>query len=210
MKEPTEFAPAERRDGKEIQRQVEQISHTPLMFNHLDIIPDPILVLNQERQIVFANKAALNFLSAHQHETIFGLRPGDALCCAHTTGTGYSCGTTSPYFFADEHYVVLVLNDISDEKRREVLERIFFHDVNNTLQILLTTVEIMPPHNTLQENELANVITTSVQILSNDVQSQQSLLQAEAGDLLLRPVELRKAQGEVLAPTALSYSANST
>ncbi|MFA7173375.1 MAG: PAS domain-containing sensor histidine kinase [Kiritimatiellia bacterium] len=102
--------------------------------------------------------------------------------------------TTSPYFFTDEHFVMLVLNDISNEKRKEVLERIFFHDINNTLQILLSTVEIMPRHATNKENGLAQIITTGIKMLVNEVKSQESLLLAEDGDLALDLVELRSKE----------------
>ncbi|MDD2598309.1 MAG: PAS domain-containing sensor histidine kinase [Kiritimatiellae bacterium] len=109
--------------------------------------------------------------------------------------------TTSPYFFDDEHFVMLVLNDISNEKRREVLERTFFHDVNNTLQVLLSTAEIMPPHATTHENELAQVINTGIRMLANEVKSQQSLLLAEDGGLALELQQLgsKKTLSEIIS-----------
>ena len=230
--ELTEFAPAARLDKESVKRQAKRIIKTPLLSRHLDIIPDTILILNEQRQIVFANKSATSTLGVSKREDLYGLRPGEALNCTHANESEHGCGTTSfcrncgaiksilsalkenqavqechittnggslpfdfrittsPYFFADELFVVFVIVDISNEKRREVLERIFFHDVNNTLNVLLSTVEIMPPHTTPKENELAQEISTSVHMLVNEIGAQQSLLLAEDGNLALNPEEL--------------------
>jgi len=234
--ECTEFAPAIRLDRQEIRRQARLISKTPLLCKHLDMIPAAVLILNEQRQIVFANQMAASMLGVPTREALYGLRPGEALHCIHADGSTSGCGTTpfcrlcgsvktiltafegvqtveechinpmegylpfdirvtsSPYFFADERFVAFVIADISSEKRREVLERIFFHDVNNTLNVLLSTVELMPPHATRQENELSEVIATGVKMLVNEIKSQQSLLLAEDGGLALEPAELQSLE----------------
>ncbi len=228
----TERMPTARLNRNEIKRQARLISQTPLLCKHLDMIPAAVLILNEQRQIVFANEMAAEMMGVPKREALYGLRPGEALHCIHADESENGCGTTpfcricgtvktiltafegvqtveechinpmegylpfdfrvtsSPYFFADERFVAFVIADISNEKRREVLERIFFHDVNNTLNVLLSTVELMPPHATRQENELAEVIATGVKMLVNEIKSQQSLLLAEDGGLALEPAEL--------------------
>ena len=183
LMEKTEFAPATRLGKKDILRQAELILKTPLLSRHLDIIPDPVMILNEHRQIVFTNSAARDLLKVKTTEELHGMRPGEALNCVHATHSEYGCGTTSfcqscgavtailssfkgfrsveechitpdgeeppydlrvttsPYFIEDERFSVFIAVDISNEKRREVLERIFFHDVNNTLNALLGSVE---------------------------------------------------------------------
>lgn len=236
LRERTQLALAARLNKQEINRQAARVARTPLLCNHLDMIPDAIMILNDKHQIVFANNAALTILNVVKRKDLYGMRPGEALHCIHANESEHGCGTTtfcracgavksiliafqgtlsvedchinitdghlpydfrvttSPYFFADERFVMIVLNDISNEKRRGVLERIFFHDVNNTLQILLSTAEIMPPHATNQEKELAQVITTGIKMLANEIKSQQSLLLAEDNELALEPVELRSKE----------------
>ena len=227
--ECTEYAPAARLGRKEVERQAELITNTPLLSRHLDLIPDIILILNAHRQIVFANKAARTTLGSQSRERIFGKRPGEALNCVHADESDHGCGTTSfcrncgavnailtgfkglqdvqechitrtdggvpydfrvtaaPYFFADERFIFFVIVDISNAKRREVLERIFFHDVNNTLNALMGSIELMPRHATRQENELAQGIKAGVYMLINEIGAQQSLLSAEDGNLVVQP-----------------------
>jgi len=75
-----------------------------------------------------------------------------------------------------------------------MLERIFFHDVNNTLSALLASVEMMPPHATQLENDLAQGITAGVYTLLNEIETQQSLLCAEDGNLALFPEQLNTCE----------------
>ena len=50
---------------------------------------------------------------------------------------------TSPYVVDGENYTVFAVQDISNEKRRDVLERIFFHDIINTAGGLKGLAEIL-------------------------------------------------------------------
>ncbi|MFO7937752.1 MAG: PAS domain-containing sensor histidine kinase [Kiritimatiellia bacterium] len=225
----TEFAPAKRLCPHEIMRQVKLIARTPLVCKHLDIIPDIVLILNEHRQIVFANSVAKQFMHSSEENRIYGLRPGEFFRCIHAKDSDHGCGTTAycrncgavkailagisdeksveechitpadkntaldyrvtaaPYFFADERFVFFVMKDISHEKRREVLERIFFHDVNNTLNALFSSVQLMQKHAPDSENRLNKGIFASVHMLINEIGAQQSLLYAEDGNLMLNP-----------------------
>jgi K+-sensing histidine kinase KdpD len=102
--------------------------------------------------------------------------------------------TTSPYCVDDERFVVFVIADISHEKRREVLEKIFFHDVSNILTTVMGCVELMPPHSTSLENELAEMIASGVNMLANEIEAQRSLLRAEDGMLSLELEELHSLE----------------
>ena len=39
--------------------------------------------------------------------------------------------SATPFYWNNEHFTILTLNDISHEKRRRILEKIFFHDIVN-------------------------------------------------------------------------------
>jgi signal transduction histidine kinase len=90
----TQFAPAERAD----QARVLEISH---YFNTgspvgtlLNLVPEVILILNRQRQVVFANRAALEFAGADEMESVLGMRPGELINCKHGHDAPGGCGTT--------------------------------------------------------------------------------------------------------------------
>lgn len=59
-----------------------------------DTLPMMILALNKQRQVVFANKAALLFLGLTNVEEVLGKRPGEALCCVNAAISAGGCGTS--------------------------------------------------------------------------------------------------------------------
>jgi len=90
----TQFAPAERVD----QARVLEISH---YFNSgspvgtlLNLVPEVILILNRQRQVVFANRAALEFAGVEEMEEVLGMRPGELIRCKHGHEAPGGCGTT--------------------------------------------------------------------------------------------------------------------
>ena len=92
---PSEFAPAECLDTAEINRQAHMVSEIPYLSKHFDAIPNIVLILNKQRQIVFANSAAIFTFKLSNRMELYGLRPGRALNCIHAQESKLSCGTTS-------------------------------------------------------------------------------------------------------------------
>ncbi len=90
----TEFAPAERLGGQEVLRQhlawAEQIPAV-LLSNG---IPDLLLILNEYRQVVYANELFTQLGDYEKSEDYLGMRPGELLGCVHATETPGGCGTT--------------------------------------------------------------------------------------------------------------------
>ncbi|MCU0510123.1 MAG: ATP-binding protein [Anaerolineae bacterium] len=90
----TLFASPERATAEEIARQHAAFAGaSPLVVDMLDRIPDIVLILNQHRQIVFANKALLEYLNCASQD-VLGLRPGEALDCVHAADEEWGCGTS--------------------------------------------------------------------------------------------------------------------
>ncbi len=58
-------------------------------------IPLPLVVLNEGRQIVFANQHAATFFGKDNPENLLGIRPGEGLYCVHSMQES-GCGTPSP------------------------------------------------------------------------------------------------------------------
>lgn len=59
-----------------------------------DAMEKMVVILNQERQIVYAYKTFLNVAGVHDINPILVKRPGDAIYCIHASQTSGDCGTT--------------------------------------------------------------------------------------------------------------------
>lgn len=91
--QPTHFTLAERADKKTVRQQAEKLKESDMLDSLLNAVSDPILILNQQRQIVYANKAFTD-LVGHSHDEVVGLRPGEAINCIHAFTRPGGCGTT--------------------------------------------------------------------------------------------------------------------
>ncbi len=82
------------RDGqKEVLRSARSLEVLPFFHTFLDSFPGMVAVLNQSRQIVFANQALLDALGRKKKE-LLGLRPGEAFGCVHAWEDPAGCGTS--------------------------------------------------------------------------------------------------------------------
>jgi hypothetical protein len=94
--------------------------------------------------------------------------------------------TSAPFNFQDNTYSILSIEDISDVKRRAMLERIFFHDVINIAGGLKGVTDILiEPENTLpgKENEYLKLVNKMSKELLEEIMSQRALTFAENGEL---------------------------
>ena len=81
-------------------------------------------------------------------------------------------------------YTIFTLRDISNEKRREALEKIFFHDVLNTASAIKGLSEILSEADSEAERiELNDALNGSARQLVNEIQAQRELRNAEDGHL---------------------------
>jgi len=90
----TEFAPAQRSRPEEITWQVARFADEKVLGEFIRYMPGPVMVLNRDRQIVYANPATLAVTGAQQVQDILGLRPGEAVGCKHGRENLGGCGTT--------------------------------------------------------------------------------------------------------------------
>jgi hypothetical protein len=80
---PTQFAPAERANADDLKRQIDYFQSIPLQCKLLDAVPGIVVVLNENRQIVFANLALNNFVESLKDSSPLGKRPGEVMHCIH-------------------------------------------------------------------------------------------------------------------------------
>ncbi|MFA5027860.1 MAG: HAMP domain-containing sensor histidine kinase [Candidatus Methylomirabilota bacterium] len=95
----------------------------------------------------------------------------------------------SPLRLGPHKLTAVILRDISAEKRREVLERVFFHDILNTLGGLAGWSKLLGHLTGDQAREAAGRIAHLCDRLTQEVQDQRALLQAEQGELLVTKIE---------------------
>lgn len=96
--------------------------------------------------------------------------------------------------------VVLLLQDIRDQKRREALERTFFHDMRNTLTGLLGCTELMHGAGAERVQALVPLVETSARQLLEEVESYRLLALTEAEDY--HPVVVETTARKVLDDVA--------
>lgn len=90
----TEFAPAERISGEELNRQINLFKENVINNVLLNAIPINFTILNSTRQIVFANDSFIKFLGLESDKELLGLRVGEAVNCIHAKELPGGCGTT--------------------------------------------------------------------------------------------------------------------
>jgi signal transduction histidine kinase len=90
----------------------------------------------------------------------------------------------TPYQQDGEPYTVFVAADMGDEKRRQALERVFFHDVLNTAGGVYGLSALLVEEDDLEEvPEIAEMVFHSSERLIEEIQAQRQLNAAERGDL---------------------------
>lgn len=90
----TQFAPAERASQDSLNASIKQFDQDEHCRALVDAVPIILLVLNQQRQVVFFNKVLRKNFEADDKSVIFGQRPGELLGCLHADETSGGCGTT--------------------------------------------------------------------------------------------------------------------
>jgi len=91
---------------------------------------------------------------------------------------------TMPLEIKSEPYILVLLEDISSEKHRAALERVFFHDVLNTASGLKAYLGILKRQVSSDKNrDLVTRIDEIAEHLVDEIQSQKMLASAENGTL---------------------------
>ncbi|MBU1735220.1 MAG: PAS domain-containing protein, partial [Verrucomicrobia bacterium] len=92
--QPTAFAPAERADQKDLRQAAAELAKVSLLQRLYEALEIIILILNRQRQIVFANKRLLEFLGIDSLAMVIGQRSGEVFDCVHAFEEKGGCGTT--------------------------------------------------------------------------------------------------------------------
>lgn len=226
---PTRFLPAERATDEDVRRQHQVIASQPLVGGLLDAMPNMVLMLNEHRQIVYANAIALKTLDVGIDD-LLGKRTGEAVGCIHARealdcGTSEFCTTcgaaaataasvagtaearecriqveapnpdldlkvwATPFRHEGVAFTIFAAADISHEKRRRVLERIFFHDVLNTAGGIKGLTELITDSSPAEIPELTRLLSLGSTQLVDEILSHRDLVAIESGEYKPSPAE---------------------
>lgn len=111
----------------------------------------------------------------------------------------------TPFETENETLTIFTVEDISHEKRKNILEKVFYHDVLNSagsisgLSCMLKELE--DPD---EKAEIAALISRACDNLVNEIQSQKQLVSAERGELIISLSPF--ASVEILQELAEMYS----
>jgi signal transduction histidine kinase len=225
----TMFAPAERANAPQLAADVALFQSYALLQDFFAAVPEMFVVLNEQRQIVFANQALLRALRCGSIDDVAGRRLGEALQCIHAAqgpDPRGNCGTTEfcrecgavravlsslrgaedvqecrialedgnaldlrvsarPMQREGRRFVLFAIEDISHEKRRRVLERIFFHDILNTAGGMLGVAELLRTGSVEEVADFKDMVALLANSLVDEIRAQQMLIAAERGELAL-------------------------
>jgi signal transduction histidine kinase len=221
----TWFAPAERADMDVVLKQYGYFRDDPLLVKTLEAISTVILILNQHRQIVFANKAFQEMAKYNDLPSLLGHRVGEAVDCIHWNDRDGGCGTSescqecgavrailsgldgkqdvqdcritlndrnqaldlrvmaTPLEYLNESFIVFSVLDVASEKRSQVLERLFLHDVRNTVGSLQGYSRLLSEENDTELDLIKKMILDLSGTLIDEIESYSQLKQAETSIL---------------------------
>lgn len=225
----TNHAPSKRAELDEINEQTKLFENNETLKVVGNAISQMLVILNKQRQIVYANKHYLQFIGISSSEQVTGKRVGEAINCIHAFDLDGGCGTSefckkcgavnaileshnnnnqsvqecriltfdndalnlqvtaTPYYHKNEMFTIFAISDISSEKRKNALERIFFHDVLNSAGGISGMSSILQEiKNKSEMLEIAKTINRAADNLINEIESQRQLSAAERGELKLK------------------------
>jgi nitrogen-specific signal transduction histidine kinase len=232
----TKYASPLRSSAELISSLFKTLNQVPIIKELVDRTTEIILVLDENRQVVFANQAFIDFLKLDSVEDILGKRPGEALSCEHAEKMS-GCGTTEfcikcgavnsilgameqnrevreecllsvkggdsfelfvmakPFEYMGVRYIIFTAKDISDIKRKNALEKVFFHDIMNLASGIYTVLDLF------QEERIENIPPEMVSMLHQsssemlrEISDYRTLLQAEKCEIKVMMQKLSAAK----------------
>lgn len=219
----------------EIAKQRFYFAQIPALVEFLNTVPSFFLVLNDHREIIYANHAFLKFIKPENKFAVIGKKPGDALNCINSKETPEGCGASevcktcgaldvinrallngeradnecnikdiwgnsfdfkvwsSPYMVGNETFTLFSIADISDQKRREILERAFFHDIMNSIGGLKGFAELLSEFPE-EATEYKDIILLLTERIIDEINSHKLLITAEQGELKIEPLYVSTVQ----------------
>lgn len=90
----TNFAPAKKAAFAELESSYHSLKNNPLLRMFQEAMPDLAMIINANRQLVYANTNLIRFLEIEDDQMPLGERLGNLLKCIHSDEEPSGCGTT--------------------------------------------------------------------------------------------------------------------
>jgi K+-sensing histidine kinase KdpD len=135
----TFFAPAERAARSVVLRQREALEQSKTT-RLVDAVPQIIMVLNAQRQLVHCNLALLQMLNLDSMDAILGKRPGEILSCIHANRLPGGCGTSE--FCTKCGAVQAIMSSLNGHQ--DIQECHLLRSVNGRIEALDLSVSATP------------------------------------------------------------------
>ena len=92
---------------------------------------------------------------------------------------------TTPLEIEEEKFTILVITDISHEKRRRAMERIFFHDVINSVGIVRGMADLLQLGPAEEHAKYTKMLYLSADMLIREIMAQRDMVTAENHELIV-------------------------
>ena len=86
-------------------------------------------------------------------------------------------------FSHKENYIILSMQDITEKKRKELLEKIFFHDIINIAGSLSGVLQLFPHLSEPEKEEYMQIASSLSNQIIDEIKDQQQMTKAELGEL---------------------------
>jgi signal transduction histidine kinase len=96
----------------------------------------------------------------------------------------------TPLKFRGEDFTIFAATDITHEKRRSALERVFFHDLMNTAMAIKTLSADLGRAGPAKVSEISSSIRQAAQQLVEEISAQRHLMYAENNELSVHTIEM--------------------
>lgn len=99
-----------------------------------------------------------------------------------------------PLDYREEHFTVFAVSDISHEKRRAVLESLFFHDILNVAGSIKGFAELLRDYDPSDKEEIFVLIHAAAERVVDEIQAQRTVAAAENKELQVLPETIRSRE----------------
>jgi signal transduction histidine kinase len=99
----------------------------------------------------------------------------------------------TPFTYQNHQCIIVTFEDLSAENRRRMLERIFFHDITNSVGSLMGLSELFEGNLQSITSEDVALLSYSARKIYDEIQSQKILLYAETNELTAVKVHVNAA-----------------
>jgi len=121
--------------------------------------------------------------------------------------------SSKPFLWQSENFIILTFENISDKKRKEQLERTFFHDLLNKVSSVAGLSELMGMETDFESNQFVEMIKRGIYDLADEIKFQRNISAAERDELVisqttLSSMELLRNMAEDFLPYQSIFNKN--